>query len=110
MAILHAAPAELSDIHRFEDLLPQATSTTVARTEHSELFPLLLPAGKKLSQHQAASVITVQCIEGTIGFEIHGHSQLMRPGTRLFFGARRATLGRITREFLCFGHYAGTRE
>lgn len=108
MATLHAAPGELIDIHRFEDLLPQATSTTLARTEHLELFPLVLPAGKKLPQHQAASVIAVQCIEGAIGFEIHGHSQLMRPGTRLFFGAGRTTLGRITREFLCFGHYAGT--
>jgi hypothetical protein len=82
MATLHAAPGELIDIHRFEDLLPQATSTTVARTEHSEFFHLVLPAGKKLPQHQAASVITVQCIEGAIGFEIHGHSQLMRPGAR----------------------------
>jgi hypothetical protein len=108
MATLYAAPGELIDIHRFEDLLPPATSTTVARTEHSEFFRLVLPAGKKLPQHQAASVTTVQRIEGVIGFEVHGHSQLMRPGARLFFGARRTTLGRITREFLCFGRYAGT--
>lgn len=48
MATLHAAPGELIDIHPFEDLLPQATSTTLARTGHLEFLHLVLPAGKKL--------------------------------------------------------------
>ena len=43
MTTLHAAPGKLIDIHPFEDLLSQATSPTMARTEHLEF--LLTPAG-----------------------------------------------------------------
>jgi quercetin dioxygenase-like cupin family protein len=85
MATLHAAPGELIDIRPFDDMLRQATSTTLARTEHLDFFRLMLAAGKKLPQQQLDSVITIQCIEEAIGFEVHGHSQLMRPDTMLFF-------------------------
>ena len=84
MATLHAASGELIDIHPFGDGLPQATSTTLVRSDHLEVFRSVLPAGKKLPLHQVASVITVQCIEGAVEFEAHGRSQLMRAGTMLF--------------------------
>lgn len=45
---------------------------------------MVLPAGKKIPRHQAASAITVQCLEGAIKFESHGRTQLMRAGTMLF--------------------------
>lgn len=45
---------------------------------------MVLPAGKKIPRHQAASAITVQCLEGAIKFESHGRTQFMRSGTMLF--------------------------
>jgi len=108
MSTLHAVSGELIDIHPFGDMLPQATSTTLVRSDHLELLRLVLPAGKKLPQHHAASAITVQCIEGAVEFEAHGRSQLMRAGTMLFLAPRRATLGRSPRGFFYLGHYAGT--
>ena len=84
MATVHAVSGELIDIHAFGEAFPQANSATLVRTDHLELFRLVLPAGKKLPQHHVASVITVQCIEGTVELEAHGRSQLMRTGTMLF--------------------------
>jgi quercetin dioxygenase-like cupin family protein len=84
MATPHAASGDLIEIHPFGETLPQANSATLARAEHMEIFRLVLLAGKKLPQHQVASVITVQCIEGAVQFEAHGRSQLMRAGTMLF--------------------------
>jgi hypothetical protein len=72
------------NIHPFGDMLPQATLTTPARIEQLDYFRLVLPAGKKLPQQQLDSVITIRYIEGAIGIEVYGHSQLMRPGTMLF--------------------------
>ena len=84
MAILHAASGELIDIRPFGEMLPKATSATLVRSDHLEVFRSVLPAGKKLPLHQVASVITVQCMEGAVKFEAHGRSQIMRGGTMLF--------------------------
>ena len=62
----------------------QATSSTLVRTDELEVIRMVLPAVEKIPQHQAASAITVQCLEGAIEFESHGRTQLMRAGTMLF--------------------------
>jgi quercetin dioxygenase-like cupin family protein len=84
MATPHAASGDLIDIHPFGDALPHAKSTTLVRSDHLEVMRLVLPAGKRLPQHQVPSVITVQCIEGAVELEVHGRSRLMRAGNMLF--------------------------
>jgi quercetin dioxygenase-like cupin family protein len=47
---------------------------------------LVLVAGKKLPTHQVASLLTVQCIEGSVEFATRRSSRVMRAGTLLFLG------------------------
>ena len=79
-----AESGELIDVQPYGDMLAQATSSTLVRTEAIEVIRMVLPAGKKIPRHQAPSAITVQCLEGAIEFESHGRTQLMRAGTMLF--------------------------
>jgi hypothetical protein len=98
MATLHAGSGELIDIHPFGEALPQANSATLVRTDHLELFRLVLPAGKRLPQHQVASVITVQCIGRNTTFELEriGTESLPSCVTRLTEARTRPKLLRLS--------------
>lgn len=81
-----ATPGELIDIHPLGDRLESATSSSLVKTDGLEVLRLVLVAGKKLPTHQVPSLLTVQCIEGSVEFTARGNSQVMRAGTLLFLG------------------------
>ena len=80
MAIHHATSGELIDIRPFKDDLKSATTKTLYKSNHLEVFRMILLAGKEMPAHQVVGEITVQCLEGSIEFAIAGTSQLMREG------------------------------
>ena len=96
MATFHAASGDLIDIRPFGKALMQAKSATLARTEHLELFRLVLLAGKKLPQHQVASVITVQCLEWAVEFETPWALSAHARRSHAIFGSRRTKRARTT--------------
>ena len=105
MAILHAAPGELIDIHPFEDFLPKRRRQPWSEQSTWSSFALVLPVGMMLPQRQAASVITVQCIEGAVEFkamDIATHAPqyeaVSRPGER---HSARSTRGLLLFWSLC---------
>ena len=84
MATPHALSGEVVDILPYGAAIAQAVSSTLVRSDHLEVFRIVLPAGKTVPEHQVPHVITVQCIEGVIKFVAHGTTKLMRAGGFLY--------------------------
>lgn len=86
MAIAHAASGDLIDIRPLGATLRKSISTTLVRSDHLEVFRLVLPIGERVPDHklprtcQVPSAITLQCLEGAVEFEAHGRSQVMHAG------------------------------
>jgi quercetin dioxygenase-like cupin family protein len=84
MAIPHAASGELIDVRPLGANLRQTSSSTLVRADHLEVFRLVLPAGRAASDHKASGAITIQCLEGTVEFEAHGRTQILRAGNMVY--------------------------
>lgn len=91
MAAPHAASGDLIDIRPFGAGLPEANSIALVRSDHLQVFRMVLPAGRSIPEHWT-QVSTVQCIEGLVEAEVQGRTQLMYPGSLLFLagGERHA--------------------
>lgn len=90
MALPHAASGELIDIRPLGPSLREAKSTTLIRSDHLEVFRLVLEAGARVPDHkmprvcQLASVSTIQCLEGCVEIEVDGSRQRMPAGSMLY--------------------------
>ena len=80
MAIHHASSGELIDIRPFEGNLKSATTKTLYKPNHLEVFRMVLLAGKAIPARHVVGEITVQCLEGSVEFAVAGTSRLMREG------------------------------
>jgi quercetin dioxygenase-like cupin family protein len=68
MAIPHARPAEVIDVHPLGAQMKEAQTTTLVKTDALEVIRLVLPAGKEVKPHEVPGEITVQCLEGNVAF------------------------------------------
>lgn len=66
MVIHHALSDELIDIQPAGDVIAAARTTTLYKTEHREVFSLVLLAGKEMPEHKVAGEVTVPFLEGSI--------------------------------------------
>ncbi len=80
MALHHALSGELIDIRPYRNNLQQEGNKTLYKSEHLEVFRMVLIAGKEFPPHKITGEITVQCIEGSIEFTIEGVPEVMREG------------------------------
>jgi quercetin dioxygenase-like cupin family protein len=80
MAIPHASPGQIVDIHASEGTLPTPKSFALFKSDQLEVMRVVLPAGKAFPPHRVAGEITVQCLEGNIDFSVDGVSQVLRAG------------------------------
>lgn len=80
MAIHHALSGEMIDIKPQGEALKATRSTTLYKTQHLEVFRMILLAGKQISEHQVVGEFTVQCIEGSVEFSIGTTRDVMRAG------------------------------
>ncbi|MGQ9424375.1 cupin domain-containing protein [Gilvimarinus sp. F26214L] len=84
MALHHATPGEIVDL-RLGKTLPQAINTTLLRSDHIQVFRVVLRKGEEFSDHAVPGEITVQCLEGLIEFRIGENSvQKLTPGHLLY--------------------------
>ena len=72
------------DVRPLGEGLKQSITTTLIKTDRLEVIRLVLPAGKAIAEHRAPGEITVQCLEGAIGFRAHGRSQVLRAGQLVY--------------------------
>jgi quercetin dioxygenase-like cupin family protein len=80
MAIHHALSGELIDIRPLGDAIATARTTTLYKTQHLEVFRMVMPAGKEMPEHKVVGELTVQCLEGSVEFSIGTTRDVMRAG------------------------------
>ncbi len=83
MAIAHAAPGQVVDVHPLGEKLRQTVTSTLVKADDLEVIRLVIPAGKVIPPHQTAGPITVQCLEGSVEFTALGRTQVLRAGQLL---------------------------
>lgn len=54
----------------FGDKLPDAINTTLLRSQHLQVFRVVLRKGEEFDDHAVPGEITVQCLEGLVDFRI----------------------------------------
>ena len=81
MALHHALSGELIDIRPYRNSLQREINKTLYKSEHLEVFRMVLTAGKEFPPHKVKGEVTVQCIEGSIEFSINGVSEVMHEGS-----------------------------
>jgi quercetin dioxygenase-like cupin family protein len=72
MALHHATPGEIVNIRPLGKELRDSKNATLLRSEHLQVFRVVLIQGEELSDHAVPGDITVQCLEGLIDFRIGG--------------------------------------
>jgi quercetin dioxygenase-like cupin family protein len=84
MAIPHAKPGEVVDVRPLGSALASAQTKALVRTDQVEVIRLVVPAGKEIEEHKAKGEITVQCLEGRVGFTAFGKTQNLEAGKLLY--------------------------
>jgi quercetin dioxygenase-like cupin family protein len=93
MAILHAQPMDIIDVRPLGAAFGEARTTTLIKTNQLEVVRLVLPAGKEIPEHQVASEITVQCLEGQVEFTSNNTTRLLSAGQLVYLaGASKHSL------------------
>ncbi len=77
MALHHATPGELVDVRPLGKALRDSRNATLLRSEHLQVFRVVLPKGEEFSDHAVPGEITVQCLEGLVDFRI-GSDEVQR--------------------------------
>jgi len=80
MALHHAAPGEVVDVRPLKEELRDAINVTLLRSEHLQVFRVVLSKGEEFSDHAVPGEITVQCLEGLIEFRI-GRNEVQQLAT-----------------------------
>lgn len=64
MALKHAQPLEVIDLHATDEAHGTAVSCSLLKTPHLQLMRVVLAAGQALPEHHVPGEITVQCLSG----------------------------------------------
>lgn len=84
MALHHAIPGEIVNVRPLRAQLAGAVNTTLLKSEHLQVFRLVLPKGKEFREHQVPGEITVQCLEGAVEFTTPERTQPLVAGELLY--------------------------
>jgi quercetin dioxygenase-like cupin family protein len=84
MALPHATSGQIVDVRPLGEKLKQSVTTTLVKTDKLEVIRLVLPAGKEIPHHQVTGEITVQCLEGVVGFGVEGQTKVLEAGQLLY--------------------------
>ncbi len=80
MALHHASSGDLIDVRPLNANLSAAITKTLYKSDHLEVFRMILRAGKSMPRHHVAGEVTIQCLEGEIELALADRSQQMRAG------------------------------
>lgn len=87
MSIQHNAPGDIIDIRPFGSDFANATSATLIRESHIEVFRFVLKAGKSTPEHTAAGAITIQCLEGQVELVVKEQMQTLQAQQLVYLSA-----------------------
>lgn len=80
MAMHHALSGELINIRPLGSAITNAVTTALYKSQHLEVFRVVLLAGKSMPEHDVVGELTVQCLEGRVEFSIGTTRDVMLPG------------------------------
>jgi quercetin dioxygenase-like cupin family protein len=86
MAIPHALPGDVIDLHPLGPGLATGRSHALFKSRQLELIRLVLRAGQELPPHAVAGEITLQCIEGRVAFSCPTGLRELAPGQLVHAG------------------------
>lgn len=66
MALKHAQPLEVIDLHLTDAIADQAVSSSLLKTPRLQLMRVILAEGQSLPEHRVPGEITVQCLSGEV--------------------------------------------
>jgi quercetin dioxygenase-like cupin family protein len=85
MAIPHAAPGMPVDLRPQEEVLSEAKTAALVKTDAFEAIRVAIPKGHEVCRnHRVEGPITVQCLRGQIAFTADGDTRTVREGQWLF--------------------------
>ncbi|MEO8599237.1 MAG: cupin domain-containing protein [bacterium] len=84
MALTHATSGTIIDLRPMGEKCAIFSSIALIKTPQLEVMRLTLPRGKSMPAHKVAGEITVQCLEGSVDFTVHGRIQTLRTGDMIF--------------------------
>ncbi|HVL09026.1 MAG TPA: cupin domain-containing protein [Burkholderiaceae bacterium] len=84
MAMPHAAPGELIDLHPRDASLLETATQAFFKTDHLEVMRLVLLSGERFPEHQVAGEVTIQCLAGVVRLHQGEQSVEMAAGTMLY--------------------------
>lgn len=90
MSIPHVAPGEVIDISPYGSNFESATSETLIRESHIEVFRFILKAGKSTPEHTAAGAATIQCIEGEVELVLPENTRVLKANSLIYLAAGNA--------------------
>lgn len=81
MALIHAQPLDIIDLHQPDDPSSVTVSRSLLRSQHLQLLRVVLAAGDTLPKHHVRGDVTIQCL--------YGEADLVMPSrtSRLVAGA-----------------------
>ncbi len=80
MALHHALSGELINVRPVDASIATTRTATLYKTQHLEVFRIVLLAGKEVPEHAVVGELTVQCLEGSVEFSIGTTRDVMRAG------------------------------
>ncbi len=84
MAIQHAVSGQPVGVMPVANALGARQSEAIFKTSELEVMRLVLPKGKTMPAHKVLGDITVQCLEGRIGFSSDGDTRVLVAGEMLY--------------------------
>ena len=86
MAIAHAVSGDVVDLRT--PALPGAADKTTAifKASDLEVMRLVLPAGKRMPDHEVAGSITLQCLRGKVDLLLPDRTSTLGPGEFAYVG------------------------
>ena len=80
MAIAHAASGQLVDVQPLGNLLCEARTVALFKSDELEVMRLVMPAGKTMPSHWVKGEVTIHCLEGGVDLTAGGLTQRMKAG------------------------------
>lgn len=80
MALEHAQPLEVINIHPLGAALSQTPSHSLLKTDKLQIMRVVLPAGEGMPQHHVEGEVSILCIEGLVIVRAPGRNCKLAPG------------------------------
>jgi quercetin dioxygenase-like cupin family protein len=84
MAIPHAQPGDIIEVHPLGAALPDTTTHALFKTKTVEVVRVVMQKGKAIPEHKTSGEIIVQCLEGKIALKAMNTTKTLTAGQMVY--------------------------